>query len=286
MKLEPHVKRIAIAVVLGAIMSVLSTTIVNVALADARGRARRAAGQRPVGRDRLHARPRRRHPRLRLGRRPLRRPPPLRHLPRPLHRGLRALRLRLEPRVARRRARAPGPRGRPAGPDRPDRLVKAAGPRNMARVMSVDRRPDHPRPRLRPHARRPARRARRLAVRSSSSTSRSASSPRSPRCGCCRTTTAPEAAEKLDATGLALVATGLVGITYGLAEIGTAGIADRARGARPRARPASRSSPPSSSARCASRTRCWTSACTPTRRSRPRRSRRSASAPRCSAAWS
>src|SRR3954447_8227400 len=32
MNLEPHVKRIAIAVVLGAIMSVLSTTIVNVAL--------------------------------------------------------------------------------------------------------------------------------------------------------------------------------------------------------------------------------------------------------------
>src|SRR5215213_7233094 len=32
MRLEPHVKRIAIAVVLGAIMSVLSTTIVNVAL--------------------------------------------------------------------------------------------------------------------------------------------------------------------------------------------------------------------------------------------------------------
>src|SRR5829696_1724107 len=32
MKMEPHVKRIAIAVVLGAIMSVLSTTIVNVAL--------------------------------------------------------------------------------------------------------------------------------------------------------------------------------------------------------------------------------------------------------------
>jgi EmrB/QacA subfamily drug resistance transporter len=32
MKLEPHVKQIAIAVVLGAIMSVLSTTIVNVAL--------------------------------------------------------------------------------------------------------------------------------------------------------------------------------------------------------------------------------------------------------------
>src|ERR1700754_3402285 len=32
MNLEPHVKRIAIAVVLGSIMSVLSTTIVNVAL--------------------------------------------------------------------------------------------------------------------------------------------------------------------------------------------------------------------------------------------------------------
>ena len=32
MRSEPHVKRIAIAVVLGAIMSVLSTTIVNVAL--------------------------------------------------------------------------------------------------------------------------------------------------------------------------------------------------------------------------------------------------------------
>ena len=36
MKLEPHVKRIAIAVVLGAIMSVLSTTIVNVALRRSR----------------------------------------------------------------------------------------------------------------------------------------------------------------------------------------------------------------------------------------------------------
>jgi EmrB/QacA subfamily drug resistance transporter len=34
---------------------------------------------------------------------------------------------------------------------------------------------------------------------------------------------APEKAGKLDATGLALVATGLVGITYGLAESGTAG---------------------------------------------------------------
>ena len=43
-------------------------------------------------------------------------------------------------------------------------LVRAAGPQNMARVMGVDRRADRPRPGLRPHARRPAGRARRLAV--------------------------------------------------------------------------------------------------------------------------
>ena len=82
-----------------------------------------------------------------------------------------------------------------------------------------DRRPDHPRPRLRPHARRPARRARRLAVRSSSSTSRSASSPSIAAFRLLpHDEPSRQTAGKLDAIGLALVATGLVGITYGLAE--------------------------------------------------------------------
>ena len=64
---------------------------------------------------------------------------------------------------------------------------------------------------------------------------------------------------------------------------GATGTLTAAAGARAAAGRRSRSSPRSSSARCASRSRCSTCACTPTARSAPRRSRRSASAPRCSA---
>ena len=223
MKLEPHVKRIAIAVVLGAIMSVLSTTIVNVALQtlavelDApldnvqwvvTGYMLSLAAVIPVSgwaAARFGAR------RLYI----------LSLILFTAGSALCGFAWNLETLVAARVLQ--GLAGGLLVPIGQIALVKAAGPRNMARVMSVDRRPDHPRPRLRPHARRPARRAHRAGRRSSSSTSRSASSPRSPPSGCCRTTPPRRPPSKLDATGLALVATGLVGITYGLAESGMAG---------------------------------------------------------------
>ena len=86
-----------------------------------------------------------------------------------------------------------------------------------------------------------------------------------------RDVASPAKAGRLDATGLALVASGLVGITYGLAESGTAGslLADAVLvpvPARRRARRRLRAS-----ARCGSTTRCSTCACTPTRPSPPRR---------------
>src|SRR3978361_1402065 len=43
--IDPHVKRVAVVVILGAIMSVLDTTIVNVALHDLSGDLHAALGQ-------------------------------------------------------------------------------------------------------------------------------------------------------------------------------------------------------------------------------------------------
>jgi EmrB/QacA subfamily drug resistance transporter len=86
---------------------------------------------------------------------------------------------------------------------------------------------------------------------------------------------APEGAERLDVLGLILVAVGVVGITYGLAESGTAGTLASSHVLIPlivglvlvAAFVV---------ARCASRSRCSTSASTSTARSAPPRSRRSA----------
>ena len=71
-RLTPEVKAIAIVVVIGAIMSILDTTIVNVALDTLVARARLAARHDPVGLDRLPARARDRHPAHGLGGRALR----------------------------------------------------------------------------------------------------------------------------------------------------------------------------------------------------------------------
>ena len=222
-KIEPHVWRIAIVVILGAIMSVLDTTIVNVALRRPRPGPAHLAGRHPVGRDRLPARARRRDPRHRLGRRPLRRPPPVHHLARPLHRRLAlcGLAWSADSLIGARVLQGLG--GGMLMPIGQMILVRAAGPRNMARVMSAIGVPIILAPvfgptlgglllehvgwqwiffvnlpigivaviaalRLLPQDGRPA-----------------------------------ATAGKLDASASALVATGLVGITYGLAESGTAG---------------------------------------------------------------
>ena len=95
---------LAVVVVAGAIMSILDTTIVNVALETLSVDLKQPDRLRAVGRHRLHARARRRDPRHRLGRAPARHPAPLPHLARPLHARLAALRPRLVDRLADRRS--------------------------------------------------------------------------------------------------------------------------------------------------------------------------------------
>ena len=56
--LPKDVRPIAVVVVVGAIMSILDATIVNVALQTLRERPRRLAGDDPVGQHRLPARAR------------------------------------------------------------------------------------------------------------------------------------------------------------------------------------------------------------------------------------
>ena len=70
--LPEEVRPIAIVVIVGAIMSILDTTIVNVALQTLRDGPRRLAGDDPVGLDRLPARARGGDPADRLGGRALR----------------------------------------------------------------------------------------------------------------------------------------------------------------------------------------------------------------------
>ncbi len=62
-RIEPYVWKIAGVVILGMIMSILDTTIVNVALRHARPRSAQLDLADPVGRDRLPARAGGRDPR-------------------------------------------------------------------------------------------------------------------------------------------------------------------------------------------------------------------------------
>ena len=96
----------------------------------------------------------------------------------------------------------------------------------------------------------------------------------------------PEGAERLDFLGLGILSVGLVGITYGLAETGSAGTLFAALGPGPAGDRPGRRRRPSSSARCRIpnpllNVRLYKTAPSPRPRSRP-----SASAPRSSARWS
>ena len=66
--LDRRLLMIASVVVLGAIMSILDTTVVNVAINTLVARLRHRAGDDPVGRHRLHAGAGHRDPGHRLGR--------------------------------------------------------------------------------------------------------------------------------------------------------------------------------------------------------------------------
>ena len=220
--LDRGVLLVAGVVILGAFMSILDITVVNVALNTLAARVRHDADDGPVGRDRLHARARHRHPAHGLGGRPLRHQAPLHDLDRPVRRRFRAVGGRLERRVADLLPRHPGPRRRHADA----------------------RRHDDPHPRRRSAARRP-RHGRSSASRccwarssarssaaswsttspgagSSSSTCRSAPPPWSWRSGSCRVTSRsrPTASTGL---GLALLSPGLAAVIYGLAESSSAG---------------------------------------------------------------
>lgn len=87
---------------------------------------------------------------------------------------------------------------------------------------------------------------------------------------------------RLDVVGLVLLTAGMPLITYGLAEIGSTGASPRRRWSS-RSWSASASSSGSCATPCGSNAHSWMCASTPGGRSRPRRSRRSASPVRCSA---
>ena len=222
MNLEPHVKRIAIAVVLGAIMSVLSTTIVNVALQTlavelhapldsvqwvVTGYMLSLAAVIPVsgwaaarfGARRLYV---------------------LSLILFTAGSALCGFAWNLETLVAARVLQ--GLAGGLLVPIGQIALVKAAGPRNMARVMSVIGVPIILAPVFGPtlggllveHIAWQAIFFINVPVGIVATVAAFRLLPHD---------AAPETTEQLDAAGLALVATGLVGITYGLAESGMAG---------------------------------------------------------------
>ncbi len=184
-KIEPHVWRIAIVVILGAIMSVLDTTIVNVALDTlardlgvsldtiqwvASGYLLSLAAVIPItgwlGR-RFGAR------RVFLTALVL------------FTAGSALCGLATSAGIADLLPRPAGHRRRHADADRPDDPRQGRRASEPAARDERDRRPDHPRPRLRPDARRPAARARLLAVDLPRQRARSGSSPSSPPGGCC-----------------------------------------------------------------------------------------------------
>src|SRR4051794_4966586 len=223
MRLEPHVKRIAIAVVLGAIMSVLSTTIVNVALQTlsvelhapldsvqwvVTGYMLALAAVIPVsgwaaarfGARRLYV---------------------ISLILFTAGSALCGFAWSLESLVAARVLQ--GVAGGLLVPIGQIALVKAAGPRNMARVMSAIGVPIILAPVFGPtlggllveHAGRQWIFFINVPVGIVAAIAALRLLPHD--------VIEPGAAGRLDAAGLALVATGLVGITYGLAESGTAG---------------------------------------------------------------
>ena len=174
-----HVKRIAIVVILGAIMSVLDTTIVNVALRHSRARPAQPAGPRSSGWSPATCSPSPPSSRSPAG------PPAAsaRAASTCLARrcspsGSRAVRPRLVHRLAHRLPRPAGHRRRPAHADRPDDPRQGRRPAQpRPRVMSIDRRPDHPRARSSGRRSAACCSSTPAGSGSSSSTSRSASSP-------------------------------------------------------------------------------------------------------------
>ncbi len=159
-----HIWPIAIVVILGMIMSVLDTTIVNVALQDlsieldasldqiqwvVTGYMLALAAVIPItgwAATRYSAR------KLYITSFD------------PLHARLAVVRSRVVVRLADPLPRPAGRRRRHARADRPDDPRQGRRPEKPAADHVRDRRPDHPRARLRPDARRPADRARRLGV--------------------------------------------------------------------------------------------------------------------------
>ena len=168
-KIDPAVLKVAGVVVLGAIMSILDITVVNVALRDLPDRlrqGRRAAGllHRRVDRHRLHARPGHRHPDVRLGRRPVRHQAALHGGDHPVHARFRPVRDRDLDRDADRVPRAPGAGRRHAHAGRDDDHDPSGGPGADGSPDGDPRGADPARPDLRAHLGRLADRQPQLAL--------------------------------------------------------------------------------------------------------------------------
>ena len=233
-KLDRALLLVACVVVLGAIMSILDMTVVNVAINTLARDFDDHAADDPVGVDRLHARARDGDPAHRLGRRPLRHQAPVHALDRAVRRRLGALRAAWQPRSLIALPRPAGPRRRHADAARhddpdPRRRPAADRPRD-----GHHRRADAARPDLRPDPRRLAGRRRLLALdllhqpadrRGALLLSRRVL-PRD----------VPQPAQPLDWLGLALLSPGLALLIYGLAESSSEGGFGHAKVLRPDAR--------------------------------------------------
>ena len=154
-KIDAYVWRISAVVIVGSIMSILDTTIVNVALATLGRELHSSIDQIQWVVTGLPAVARRRDPGHRLGGAPVRRQARLHHLAGPVHRRLGAVRPRVLDHRADRVPRASGRRWRHDPADRPaddgrGRRPQAHGPRDEHRRRSgdagADPRPDDRRP--------------------------------------------------------------------------------------------------------------------------------------------
>ena len=270
-RIPRHVWRISAVVIIGSIMSILDTTIVNVAL-DTLGRDLHAIDRRhPVGGDRLHALAGRGHPGHRLGGAALRRQACLPDLAGPVRRSGRRC-AGLPPRATElivfRVLQGIG--GGMILPIGQLMMAEAAGPKRMGRVMSIVAVPAMLAPILGPtigglildntswrwifYVNVP------IGVIAVIAAVRDPPHRR-----------APEDREPRLTSGWLLMATGLPLITYGLAEVGSTGSFTAPRCIVPADRSACCSSPPSSGTRCACPGRCSTCGCTGARPSRPPR---------------